>query len=299
MVTISSMNNLKNIIKKAIDIHMHIGPEPIPRKYTAEELVTEEKEKIAGLVLKNHFYSTSPFVKGVKDIKGVELFGGIVLNNAVGGLNPEAIYSASILTEKPIMVWFPTINSENFLRQSKYEIAPEWTNNRNFKARSAKEVKPVIVTRNGLLTEAAITVLKMIKRCNEILATGHITWKESVLLVNEALKLGITKIVITHPIYQKINMPINVQKMLTQKGCFIEQSYSMYSIDKISIDKIAKQIEEVGYENVILSSDMGQTFSPPPSEALFTFGKVLINEGISEDGLFMMSVTNPKKLLRI
>ncbi len=291
------MNNLKNIIKQAIDIHMHVGPEPIPRKYTAQELVNVEKGKIAGIVLKNHFYSTSPFIQEVRDVKDIKLFGGIVLNNAVGGLNPEAIYASSLLTDRPLMVWFPTINAENFLRQSKYEIAPEWVNNKNFQARKAKEVKPVMVTENRTLTKETINVLKVIKKCDSVLATGHIGWEESVLLINKALELGITKIVITHPIYQRINMSAEVQKTLARKGCFIEIPYSMYAIDKIPIAKIVKQIKEIGARYIILSSDVGQPFSPSPSQALELFAELLKRNGISNADLIQMMVENPKKLI--
>lgn len=290
---------LKDIIKQAIDIHLHIGPEIIPRKYTVRKFVNEESGKIGGAVLKNHFYPTQPFINEVKETRGLKISGSIVLNNSVEGLNPEVIYASSLLSDKPIVVWFPTINAENFLKRSEFEIAPEWVNRKDFLARKAKDIKPVIVVKNKRLTKSVITVLQMIKRCNAILATGHISWKESVLLANKAISMGVKKIVITHPIYQRIRMPIGIQKELAKKGCFIEQSFSMYSIDKIPIKTIARQIKEVGSKFVILSSDVGQTFSPPPSVALNRFGLLLKKEGINENDLYTMMVINPKKLLSI
>lgn len=290
---------LKDIIKQTIDIHFHIGPEIIPRKYTVQNFVDEESGKIAGAVLKNHFYPTQPFIKEMQNKKGMKLFGGVTLNNSVGGMNPEIIYTSSLLADKPIMVWFPTINAENFLRKSEFEIAPEWVKQKEIIATKAKDVKPIIVTRNGKVTKEAIEVLRMIKKCNAVLATGHIAWKESVLLVDKAGKMGIKKIVITHPIYQKIDMPISTQKALAKRGCFIEQSYSMYAIDKIPIAKIAKQIKDIGSKSIILSSDVGQTFSPPPSSALLRFFELLENEGITQNELVMMAVKNPRRLLGI
>jgi len=290
---------LKDIVKQAIDIHVHIGPEIIPRKYTIEQLIKEEQGKIGGFVLKNHFYPTTPFIRKVKPSDKLRLFGSIVLNSAVGGLNPEAIYAANLIANSPIMVWFPTIHAENFLKQSKYEIAPEWVKKKGFQARLARDVKSVVVTKNKKLTQEAIYVLRVIKKCNGVLATGHISWEESMILINKAIKMGIPKIVVTHPIYQKISMPINIQKDLAQKGCFIEQSYSMYFIDKISIPKIVNQIKKVGSNSVILSSDVGQTFGPSPSEALLKFSTLLNKRGMQNNELFTMMVTNPKKLLKI
>lgn len=288
-------NNLKDIVKQAIDIHVHIGPEAIPRKYTVDTLIKAEEGKLGGAVLKNHFYATSPLLEKSR----LRLFGGIALNNTVGGLNPQAIYAASVISDQPIVIWFPTINARNFIEQSEFEIAPEWVKQKEFVATKTKYVKPVIVTKNKKVTKEAIEVLRMIKKCNAVLATGHIAWKESVLLVDKARKMGIKKIVITHPIYQHINMPISTQKDLARKGCFMEQSYSMYVIDKIPIRKITEQIREVGSKSVILSSDVGQTFSPPPSAALLKFFELLEREGITQDELFTMAVKNPKRLLGI
>ncbi len=292
-------NTLKKFIRQAIDIHLHIGPEIIPRRYVAENLAVEETGRLGGAVLKNHFYPTQPFVNEVKNKKRLTLFGAVVLNNTVGGMNPEAVYTSTLLSTKPIMVWFPTINAENFLRQSAFEIAPEWVKDNRFVGRKSKDVKAVVILKNDKLTKVCIDVLKIIKRCNAILATGHISWQESKIVVNRAIKEGIKKIVITHPIYQYINMPIAVQKKLARKGCFIEQSYSMYSIDKIPISKIAQQIREVGSESVILSSDVGQKFSPPPSQALLDFASLLLKEGISKNELYRMLVINPKRLLMV
>lgn len=292
-------NRLREIIKRAIDIHLHIGPEIIPRRYTAESLLAEEGESLSGAVLKNHFYPTQPFINDVKNKKNLMLFGTITLNNSVGGMNPEAIYASSLLSTKPIVVWFPTINAENFLKQSKFEIAPEWIKTDKFVGRESKYVKPVVVLKKKKLTKTCMAVLVAIKKCNAVLATGHISWQESKILVNQAIGKGIKKIVITHPIYQYINMPIDVQKELAKKGCFIEQSSSMYSIDKIPISKIARQIKEVGSKSVILSSDVGQMFSKAPSQALLDFACLLSKEGITENELFKMLVVNPKKLLKI
>ena len=287
---------IQEIIQQAIDIHVHIGPEIIPRKYTVDTFIKAQESKLGGAVFKNHFYPTAPFIANARKTT-MQLFGGIVLNNAVGGLNPEGIYASKLLSDKPVMVWLPTINAEQFLKESMYEIAPEWVQQKNFSSRKASLIKPIVVTENGKITKQMKKVLKTIKQYDCALATGHIAWNETVTIVDEALKLGLERIVISHPIYQRINMPVNIQKKLAKKGCFIEQCYSMYAIDKISIAEIAKQIKSVGPASVILSSDTGQLYSPPPNEALFTFATLLQKEGITEEALSTMLVKNPRQLL--
>jgi hypothetical protein len=92
-------------------------------------------------------------------------------------------------------------------------------------------------------------------------------------------------------------MPIEIQIELAQKGCFMEQSYSMASIDGISVVEIASQIKAVGAKSVVLSSDVGQKFSVPPSQALFEFARLLMRQGIPIKDIETMLVTNPVELL--
>lgn len=282
---------ITTIIEKAIDIHVHIGPEIIPRKFTVDTLLRKEEGKIGGMVLKNHFYPTTSLIESVENRK-ISLFGGLVLNNAVGGINPEAVYASSLIATNPFIVWFPTINAKHFLDNSTYEIAPEWVQRKNFSARKATDIEPVLLDQLKVRK-----TLKEILLADAALATGHISWKESVNLITLALKMDLSRIIVTHPIYQRIAMPIAIQIQLAQKGVFLEQSYSMYSIDQIPIAKIAEQIRAVGSQSVILSSDVGQTFSKSPSQALTHFCTLLLKENIKPEELYTMLVVNPRKLL--
>jgi len=291
--------SLKDIIRQSIDLHFHIGPEIIPRKFNnVIDLVKNIRGKMRGIALKNHFYSTSPFIKEIENKIGIYLIGSITLNNSVGGLNPDAIYTASALSKYPIIVWFPTISAKNFLNKSKYEIAPEWVNRNNFQAKLSKNVKGIyILNKLGNINNKTVKVLKSIKETRSILATGHISTIETKKLVDKATSIGIKKIIITHPIYQKINIKLGDQIELSKRGCFIETSFSMYSIDKIKIKKIAYQIKKIGPEKMIISSDVGQIFSVNPNIALEIFAKLLIKEGVKLDSIKRMLVVNPKKLI--
>lgn len=286
---------IEEIIKQAIDLHIHIGPEIIPRKYTAQSLAEAERGKLGGAVLKNHFYPTAAMFDQ-QSIKGIELYGSIVLNNAVGGMNPEAVYAASLVSKKPLIVWFPTINAEQFLCTNKYEIAPEWVEDKSLTLKTAKETTPVKVTKDGELLPQTKQVITMIAQVKGVLATGHIAAKESMLVAAYARSLQVP-VIITHPIYQHITMTIAQQKELAKLGCYMEQSYSMYSMDGIPVKEIAEQIKSVGPASVILSSDVGQTFSPSPSEALKLYCELLIEEGISKNELETMLVKNPRDFL--
>ena len=280
-----------------IDLHVHIGPEILPRKYTVQTLVIAEQGKIAGMALKSHFYPTIPQIKSVADTKGLILVGSITLNNYIGGLNADAIYASATLSSLPLIVWFPTINAQQFVNTSRYEIPPEWVG-KNFVSRLSTEVRGITILDKSNLSSSAVKVLEAIKENNCVLATGHLAVGETMLLVEKAVEMGITRIIITHPIYQRIGMDVRMQQALAMMdGVYIEHNYAMYLVDKILIGTIAEQIKAVGAAKCIISSDMGQCNSPSPSEGLREFCRLLLAEGITEEELRLMGEINPRKLL--
>ncbi len=287
---------LQDMIASAYDLHVHVGPEVIPRKYTAQSLWEEERGKLAGCVLKNHFYPSIP-CQTAQEAGELKLFASVVLNHFVGGLNPHAVWGAAMAAPSPLFVWFPTLHTEQFLRNSAWEIPKEWVGRPDFRSRKSDSIAPVLVSDGADLCEDVYPVLRAIAESGSVLCTGHISWRESVLLARAGRDLGVRKIIVTHPIYQKIAMPIDVQKELAAAGCMIEHCYSMHSIDGVAISQIARQIREVGPEHIVLSSDVGQTFSPSPSEALAAFSALLMEEGIGLDALRLMLCDNPRRVL--
>lgn len=295
--------NFKKIIEKSIDLHVHIGPEIIPRKFDLEKIINYEKNKIYGLGIKNHFFPTIA-AKKVDLIKNNPLIiHSVTLNNYLGGFNPEAIKASAELSDNRIIVWFPTLNAKRFLLNQKHEIPSEWINQkkgRKIALCPSGIIKGLTVFNQNdrQISTEVLEVLQAVKKYDAILATGHISWQESSELVKMAKqKFKIKRVIITHPIYQRINMPLNIQKKLAIMGAFIEHSYSMNTIDKILISKIAKQIKYVGSENCILTSDVGQKFNPSPSEALNIFANLLFKNGITQNEIEKMLIHNPKKLV--
>ncbi len=295
-----SMDN-KKILQQAIDLHVHIGPEIIPRKFTLPNLLVAEKGKLKGIGVKNHFFPTRS-MKGSPNNSGEpKIIYSIVLNHFVGGFNADAVRATAELSASPIIVWFPTLHAQNFLQHQQWEIPPEWIDparRKNIRLRPANTLSPLtVLDNNDELRKDVLEVLEVVKEYNAILATGHLSWQESSALVKTAVNMGIKKIIITHPIYQPINMPVDIQRELANLGAFIEHSFSMVAIDGISVPEIAKQIKAVGADKCILTSDVGQTFSKNPSAALSEFIDMLCKEGISEEEIKRMLIQNPTSLI--
>src|SRR6478736_1108039 len=76
------------------------------------------------IVLKNHYAPTVQAAYLVSQIvPGIQIFGAIALDRAVGGVNPEAVRQAAAFKGKKLrVVWMPTFDSENevhFLKQNR------------------------------------------------------------------------------------------------------------------------------------------------------------------------------------
>src|SRR3954471_15028110 len=93
-----------------IDIHVHADPDSVPRSIDAIDLAKLAKERgMRGMVLKNHYESTASLAYVIRKIvPGIEIFGGIDLNLAVGGVNPSAVERMAMIKGGwGKVVWMP------------------------------------------------------------------------------------------------------------------------------------------------------------------------------------------------
>src|SRR3982751_4314340 len=130
-----------------IDIHVHADPDSVPRSIDAVDLARMAKARgMRVLVLKSHWEPTASMAYLVrKAVPGIEIFGGIDLNRSVGGVNAVAVERmASVKGGWGRVVWMPTFDAENQVRDSK--------ENRPF----------VSVSRAGVLLPAVLEVLDVI-----------------------------------------------------------------------------------------------------------------------------------------
>ena len=118
----------------------------------------------------------------MKIVPGIEVFGGIVLNNAVGGINPNAVeWMHRMYGSRGKVVWLPTFESD-----------------KHIKTLVNKDGKGIVVAPGGVVTPEMEAVLKIIARENLVLATGHIHAEEVVAVTRRAKELGVKNILVTH-----------------------------------------------------------------------------------------------------
>src|SRR5208282_6917456 len=100
------------LLMGACDLHVHSAPDLYVRFMNDLEIAKDAADAgMKAVVLKCHVEDTAGRAYLVrKAVPGVQTFGGVVLNHAVGGLNPTAVEASIGLGGK--IVWMPTRDSK-------------------------------------------------------------------------------------------------------------------------------------------------------------------------------------------
>jgi hypothetical protein len=273
------------VLKGAIDVHAHFGPDSYDRQWDAFEIVKMAHDRgMRGLVLKNHWSESAGLAwmaRKYAGAPGMEVFGGLVLNAPEGGVNPQAVrYFAEVEGHYGKVVWFPTHDAEN---EVKY----------------LKETRPyVIVSRNGVLLPQVLQVLDLIAQYKLTLATGHVSSAEMVQIVSEAKKRGIDRIIITHPGLgpQYTDPTLDQMKQVTAMGAYAEVVSTELSVPSLR-DKTLAMMKALGAAHCIVSTDSGLVGSKNHPDALVHAAQTLRQAGFTEADLDLMFKANPAKVL--
>jgi len=298
------------LIHNAIDFHMHTAPDTYPRSLNDIEAANQAKNVgMAAIVLKNHVTSTADRAQIARKVTEFPVFGGIVLNWGVGGLNPAAVENA--IKFGAAAIWMPTIDADHFLRNAGTSI-PMLVEGRKTLPQGIS-----ILDQSGTLVNEIYPILELIAEHDINLATGHISPYESLVLLKEASHIGIKKLVVTHPevsYFAPGKDPFRDPKVgylgyeekgvkeIVQLGALFETVYAsctpIYE-ELVPPTKMATIIRAIGVENVIMASDGGQTINPSPVEMFKLFMEKMLENGISEDEIRVMTHENPAKLLHL
>lgn len=289
------------------DLHLHAGPEVIPRKYDALQAGEAlRQEGMAGAVLKSHYYSTVPFVKMAWDRGYDNVWGSVTLNHYVGGLNPFALRGSAGLgsgeNNKLLkLVWMPTVHAAAHLRVrmadgERYDVPPEWTGGL-ITGTPVEQVPPIHVC-DAAVQENLKEILRIIAGEGLVLATGHISKEEVFHLVPLAKSMGVEKIILTHPAYETTALTIpEICRLTALGGVYAEESYALMPIDDLTPADVAAYIRGVGPTHTIMTTDLGQASRMSSGEGMELFAKLMIAEGITEEEIRTMAIANPAKLL--
>ena len=272
-------------LKGAIDFHVHMSPDSVARAIDADDLARLAKAAgMRGLVMKNHWEPTASMVYLLrKEVPGIELFGGVTQDLAVGGINLEAVkHMADVKGGYGRVVWLPTFDSENSVRGKGPQVP---------------------VARDGKLLPGVLELIDYIVAHPQlVLETGHISAEEVLLVVHEAQARGVSHMVVTHAMNEPVSMTIPQMQQAARDGAFIEFAYgaTLPLHSPLTVPVFAEAIRAIGAKSCIIATDLGgrpaQPPNPPrpmPPQGLLEFMRQLHAAGISIEDINLMAKSNP------
>jgi hypothetical protein len=268
----------------AFDFHVHQGPDSVPRAIDADDLARLAKSRgMRGMIMKNHWADTAALVYMVrKQVPGIELYGGITQDLAVGGINLEAVkHMEAMKGGYGRIVWLPTFDSENNVK-------------------SAHGPGPFVpVTRDGKILPGVLELMDFIKAHPQlVLETGHVSAEEVVMVVHEAHLRGLQHIVVTHAMADPVKMTIPQMQQAAGDGAYIEFVYNatLPPNPHVTIADYVKAMHAIGPEHCLLGSDLGGVTNPPRAlepDGFLAFMQALNKAGMSVADVNRMAKVNP------
>lgn len=279
------------VLEGVVDLHVHADPDIKTRLRSVDDFEAVGKFAEVGaraVLLKNHFMPTADRAYlARKVVPGIEVYGGVCLNKAVGGLNPHAIQTmADVKGGYGKMVWFPTFDAEHQLRR--------FPRNEAF--------VPVVDAGGELLPEAR-ECLKVIAGANLCVSSGHLNAEETVTLFREARAMGVTKMVATHGMADPGRYTVEQMQQIISVGGLIEHVFlatlPVGGPNAIPMSTYAEAIKAVGAQHCILSTDLGQAENAIHPMGFKVFILELLKAGISKEEIDWLTRINPARVLEV
>src|SRR5919204_1022400 len=263
-----------------IDMHVHSHPDVFGRSMDDLDVAQLAKARgMRGLVLKNHISETASRAALVMHaVPGIEVWGGIVLNNAVGGINPNAVeWMHRVYGSRGKVVWLPTFESD-----------------KHVKTFSKPDAQGIVVAPGGKVTPQMEEVLKIIARENLLLATGHVHPEEVIAVTRRARELGVKNILVTHGLTNVPGLSMAQAKQVADMGAVIEVCFLQFRAGpnaplpflvhwaQVNAKHVAQAVKELGAKSLVISSDLGQSGNMTHPDGIETAITEMKKEGISD-----------------
>ena len=228
-----------------------------------------------------------------KHVAGLKVFGGVVLNSPVGGINPDAVnWMWRMQGGFGRVVWFPTFDADNHVKH--FKDAPEGIK---------------VLGGDGKVLPAVREVLKICAEQKLVVNTGHLSPSEALAVIEAGRDAGVDRMVVTHAQFEVVNMSFEQMKKAASMGAKLELCAMgplmgpeahlewMRHWRRVKVEETAAAVKEVGAHNFILATDLGQTGNPSPADGLQLFVTDLMKAGLSKDQITTMGREVTGKLL--
>ena len=285
------------ILKGAVDPHVHSGPSMAPRAIDHLNLAREYSDAgFAAMVSKDHDYSGVICAKLIEDHHpelSTRVFSGIVLNNVVGGINPFAVEHTAACGGK--IVWLPTLAAENHLE---WEKSSGWVHPASTQKMRPAEAVPLF--EDGKLRPEVLDLLDVMAATGMALASGHIHVSETKIVFTEARRRGVERLIFTHP-EDIVGASMEDTKEIADMGAYVEHSLAFFlegsKFRTRTNEDLKAFIDLVGPERTILCSDLGQMGTLMPLEGFRLGVATCLALGCTDDAIHTMIATNAAEVI--
>ena len=291
----------RELIRGVIDMHLHAAPCLFDRPFDEIEIATEARDAgYRGLVLKSIFSMNADRVELVrKVVPGIELFGSIVFNHTVGGLNPSAMRAAIGFGAK--VAWLPTVHAQRHVEFFGMPTYP-WLGERNpsLSHLLKEERKPLrLLDDEGKLVKEATEIIELAADAGVVIGTGHVSAEEIFPNLIRAKEIGFKKMICTHVGWHATAWSRDEMMRMADLGATLEFTVNpcMPARQQANPKDFADHIRAVGPERCILASDLGQRDNAHPVEGFRMFLRMMRNYGINDAELSLLTRSNPARLL--
>ena len=291
----------RELVRGAFDMHIHIAPDVVPRRVDDLTLARRFQEVgLDGFVLKSHYTSTAERASVVRAaVPDVMAMGSITLNRSVGGMNALAVEIAAL--EGARVVWLPTVDAVNETagrtQPKPGDKVPVWAAVQYGLRERGIEIQAVpVVDDSGAVLPETRDVLATVAAHGLVLGTGHLSRDEIFAVVDAAHEAGVAQIVVTHPEFPSQNLSAEDQAALAAKGALLERCFTTPHTGKVSWERWLENIRATGPGNSVLATDLGQVDNPPVEDGIALLADRLLAVGFSEEDVYVMAVTNTRRL---
>jgi hypothetical protein len=285
-------------LEGAIDFHVHSDPELFGRIGDAVEIARRcEAAGMRAVVFKAHHEGTMTRAYFAnRQVAGFRAFGGLVLNDFVGGINPTAVQAALDMGAR--VIWAPTMHSkhhEDTFGRGTYGIA------RQTHAGTIARPGIQVLAPDGALVPDLEDVLERVRSRDAVFATAHLAPAEIEAIVRRHGRR--MKILVNHPFFLPRTVPVAWYAEMAAQGATLEicaniaQPMAFHQGGGMLLRQVAELVREAGVARCIVATDAGQPYSPWPDEELRAFVNCLYDAGMDEATIRRLTAENPARLL--
>lgn len=287
-----------SLLVGAVDLHQHPGPSPFPRRMSILDAARDaSRAGFRAIVAKSHHHSMVTDILALQSAGLAELstqvYGGIALNQTVGGLNPHAVELALRMGGR--VVWFPTLASAAHIHHHEHHDTGFPTPEVDLRPNEIIS----ILDESGAVLPQVRDILSVIAAEDAVLTCGHLSVAESQKLIDAALEAGVSRILVNHPVFV-IGASVEQAVAWARQGVYIEHCAVMYwgrPERRRNLDELLMYIKAVGTGQTVISSDSGQKTNPLPVTLYRRAARGLLDAGLPEADIRQLLGTNAGQLL--